>query len=111
MQPAWAEVTDTMFHSTAEALALKSSPVITFGYIFQLFLSLLIVIGLIYVAGRYVLPKLKVGGGTGLIKVLDRSVLEPQVIAYVLRVEGKRYVMVVTNKQVTVVDQLEDKSA
>ena len=61
--------------------------------------------------GRYVLPKFKVGGGTGLIKVLDRNVLEPQVTAYVLQVEGKKYFVVVTNKQATLVDRLEDKSA
>ena len=110
MQPAWAEVTNTMFTATAEALALKSSPVITFGYIFQLFLSLLIVIGLVYITGRYVLPRFKVGGVTGLIEVLDRNVLEPQVTAYVLRFHGKKYFITVTNKQVTVVDRLEDKA-
>ncbi|MFH0887464.1 MAG: hypothetical protein V1843_04780 [bacterium] len=109
MQPAWAEITESTFSATKEAIGLNSSPIITFGYVFQLFLSLAVVIGLIYFTAKYVLPKFKVGGGTGVIQIIDRVMLEPQVASYVLKIKGKVYVVMVSSKNVIVLDQYKDE--
>jgi len=101
---------DSSFFSTAEtATKHMSSPVITFGYIIQLIFSLAIVIGFIYVASRYILPKFTPSTKGKYITVLDRVVLEPQVVSYILRVNDKSWLVVVTNKSATVVDKLEIK--
>ena len=74
---------------TPEALALQRAPIITIGYIMQVFISLLIVLAFIYLIAKFLLPRMKITASGKLIKVLDRVYLEPQVSAYILKI-GKR---------------------
>ncbi|MFH1386178.1 MAG: flagellar biosynthetic protein FliO [bacterium] len=94
---------------TTETLVLQSSPIITTGYIMQVFLSLLIVVALIYVGAKYLLPKFKVDSRSKLIKIVDRVYLEPQVSAYILKVGKKAWLLAVSNKQITKIDQVEEE--
>ena len=71
---------------TEEAQLQTRSGVVTFGYVMQVFFSLLIVFGLIYLTAKYILPKFQVKGQGRLIEIADRIGLEPQVTAYILKV-------------------------
>ena len=93
---------------TPEALVLQSSPIITAGYVMQVILSLAIVVALIYAITRFLLPKLKMGGGGRLIQVIDRVLIEPQVAAYVLKVGKKSWLIVSSNKNVAKIAELEE---
>lgn len=93
---------------TGEAAGYSQSPVITIGYLMQLFFSLLIVFGLIYVTAKYVLPKFQVKGTGSLIEVVDRIGLEPQVSAYILRVRKRSWLVVAGSKNVEVVSEIEE---
>ena len=95
---------------TAEALALQTRPIITFGYIMQVIISLLIVLAFIYFIGRYVLPRIKTAASGKMIQVLDRVHLEPQVSAYILKVAKSAWLVVVSNKQVTRIDKIEEEN-
>jgi len=97
---------------TKEAPTLKGSPVLTLGYVFQVFISLLVVIGLIYVVARFLLPKLQMPSRGRLIQIVDRIGLEPQVSAYILKVKDKSWLIVTSKGSVEVVDKvdLEEKS-
>lgn len=88
--------------------ALKGPSLITFPYLVQLFFSLLIVFGLIYIMARYLLPKLKISTKGRLIQVVDKVGLEPQVSAYILKVGKQSWLVVVSNKQVARIDRLEE---
>ncbi|MFC1560087.1 hypothetical protein ACFLZ2_03040 [Candidatus Margulisiibacteriota bacterium] len=90
-----------------EALTLKSSPIITVSYLFQLFISLLIVFGLMYMVTKYVIPKIKVTTQSKHIQVIDKVGLEPQVAAYILKVKDSSWLVVVSNKNASVVSKLE----
>lgn len=93
---------------TLESVALEHTPVITFGYVMQVFLSLLIIIAFIYVVAKFLLPKLKaVGVGGKFIQIVDRVYLEPQVSAYILKVGKTSWLIAVSNKQITRIDRLE----
>ncbi len=94
---------------TAEAIALQTTPIITFGYIVQVFLSLLIVLGFIYVAARFILPKFKMGNSGKFIQVLDRVSLEPQVSAYILKVGKSAWLITVSNKNIARIDKIDDQ--
>ncbi len=85
---------------TTEALALQSSPIVTLGYVLQTIISLAIVVGLIYLIGRFVLPKMRVSGTGRLIQVLDRVSLEPQVAAYIIKVGKKSWLVASSNKNI-----------
>lgn len=82
----------------------------TIGYVFQLILSLAIVIGLIYFSAKYLFPKLQLPSQGKLIQVVDRIGLEPQVSAYIISAYDRSYLIVVSQKGVTLIDKLESGS-
>lgn len=92
---------------TPEALTLQTSPIITVGYVMQIIISLAVIVALIYVIGRFVLPKLKITPSGKIIQVVDRAFLEPQVAAYILKVGKKSWLVVISNKQVAKIDEVE----
>jgi flagellar biogenesis protein FliO len=94
---------------TPEALALQRTPIITFGYVMQVVISLLVVLAFIYFAARYLLPRLKMTPAGKLIKVVDRVYLEPQVTAYILRVGKSAWLLVSSNKQIARIDKIEEE--
>ena len=93
---------------TQEALSLSTTPIITFGYIMQVFISLLVVLAFIYLAAKYVFPKIKTSNTGKLIKIIDRVYLEPQVSAYILKVEKSAWLIAVSNKQISRIDRIDD---
>lgn len=93
---------------TIEALTLNKTPIVTFGYIMQVAISLLVVLGLIYLTSKYLLPRLQVNPKGKLLEVLDRVGLEPQVTAYVLKFKKNLYVVGVSNKNVSLIDKLKE---
>jgi flagellar biogenesis protein FliO len=95
---------------TAEALAFQQTPIITAGYIFQVFFSLAIVLAFIFLIAKYVLPKLKITANGKLINVLDRVYLEPQVTAYILKVGRDAWLVVASNKQIAKIDKVNIES-
>lgn len=95
---------------TSEALTLQSSPIITFGYIMQVLFSLLIILGLLFLMGKYILPRLKVKPQGKLIKVLDRLHLAPQVSTYVIKVGQETWLIAVSNKNITKIDKINKES-
>jgi flagellar biogenesis protein FliO len=90
-----------------ETIAFQSAPIITFGYVMQVFISLLVVLALIYVIAKYIMPRMKTSPSGRLIKVLEHIYLEPQVSAYILSVAKASWLVVVSNKQVTKIDKVE----
>ncbi|MBU0630547.1 MAG: hypothetical protein KKC80_06480 [Candidatus Margulisbacteria bacterium] len=96
---------------TAEPLVMHSSPIITIGYVIQVFLSLGIVLAIIFVAARFVLPRFKISAPGKMIQVLDRIVLEPQVSAYVLKAGKRSWLVVISNKQIAKIDEVEGAPA
>lgn len=96
---------------TPEALTLQASPIITVGYVMQVFISLLVVLALIYVCARYLLPRLKVTPTGRIIQVVDRTMLEPQVSAYILKVGKKAWLVLTSNKQIEKVDEIGEELA
>lgn len=95
--------------SSPEALAFQRTPIITFGYVIQVFFSLLIVLAFIYMIGKYVLPRLKINAAGKMIKVLDRVYLEPQVSAYILKVGKSAWLVMASNKRVAKIDKLDEE--
>ena len=89
-------------------LILEKSPVVTFGYLVQVSLSLAIVLGLIYLTSKYLLPKLQANLTSKMISVKDRLTLEPQVSIYIVKVGSKNYVLASSNKTVTLLDTLKE---
>lgn len=94
---------------TPEAIAFQSTPIITFGYLVQVFVSLIIVVAFIYLIGKYLLPRLKSSTSSKIIQILDRVYLEPQVSAYILKVAKTAWLIVVSNKQVAKIDKIEEE--
>jgi len=95
---------------TPEAIAFKTTPIITFGYVMQVIFSLFLVLAFIYLVSKFVLPRLKAPTSGRLIKVLDRVYLEPQITAYVLSVGKSAWLVVTGGKQVTRIDKLDEES-
>lgn len=93
-----------------EVMSVSRSPLVTVGYIIQLIFSLAIVVGLIFFASKYLLPKLQLPSSGKLIQVVDRIGLEPQVSAYIILADGKQYLIAVSNKNVTFIDKIEGGS-
>ena len=91
-----------------EVVTVTKSPLVTVGYLIQLLVSLAIVIGLIYFAAKYLLPKIQLPSSGSIIKVIDRIGLEPQVSAYIIGVYAKTYLVVISNKNATLIDKIED---
>ncbi|MFA5839548.1 MAG: flagellar biosynthetic protein FliO [Candidatus Margulisiibacteriota bacterium] len=94
---------------TLEALSLETTPIITFGYVMQVIISLFIVMGFIWLAAKYLLPRLKSSDAGKIIKVLDRAYLEPQVTAYLLRIGDKTWLVGASNKNITLIDKIDLK--
>jgi flagellar protein FliO/FliZ len=93
---------------TYEALVLEKTPVVTFGYIVQVALSLAIVLGLIYLISRFLLPRLQMTGKSRLVEVLDRIGLEPQVTAYVIKFNKNIYLVACGQKGVALLDKFKE---
>jgi flagellar biogenesis protein FliO len=93
--------------ASPEAIAFQRTPIITFGYLMQVFISLLVVLAFIYLIGKYLLPRMKVAATGKLIKILDRVYLEPQISAYILQVGKRAWFIVTSNKQVEKIDEVE----
>ncbi|MBU0572886.1 MAG: hypothetical protein ABIJ26_02815 [Candidatus Margulisiibacteriota bacterium] len=93
---------------TFEPLSLQTAPIITFGYVMQVIFSLIIVLGLIYLASKYLLPRLQVTPKGKFMEVLERIGLEPHVTAYLLKARGKEYLVVVSNKDIVKLDSFEE---
>jgi hypothetical protein len=96
--------------SPEATMNIARSPLITVGYIFQLIISLGIVIGLVYFAAKYILPKVQLPSMGKSLEVLERLGLEPAVTAYVIAWNEKKYFVVITNKTATVIDKQESGS-
>lgn len=94
---------------TPEAFYFQSAPIMTFGYVMQVIISLLVVLGFIWLSAKYLLPKLKVSDSGKLIKILDRAYLEPQVTAFLLRVGDKAWLVGISNKNIALIDKIELK--
>ncbi len=92
---------------TREALVLQTSPIITAGYIFQVLISLAVVVAFIYVIAKFLLPRMQINAPGRLIKVIDRLMLEPQVTAYVLKIGKRSWFLVSSAKNVTKIDEIE----
>ncbi len=103
---------ETVDKITSEAILADRSPIISFGYLMQVFFSLLIVAAFLYLTSKYVLPKLQVAASKGrMIDVVDRIGLEPQVTAYILRVNKRSWLVVSSSKNVQVVSELEESES
>lgn len=96
---------------TAEALTLQTTPIITFGYIMQVVISLLIVLGLIYVSTKYLLPKFQVNPRGKIIEIVDRVGLEPGVSAYVIKANNKSYLVGISQKNIVLLDSFKEETA
>jgi flagellar biogenesis protein FliO len=93
---------------TQEALALQASPIITAGYVMQVMFSLAVVVALIVVIARYLMPRLNITtGGSKIVQIVDRVMLEPQVGAYVIKVKNKAWLVVASNKSVAPIGEVE----
>jgi flagellar biogenesis protein FliO len=90
-----------------ETMALNRTPLITVGYIFQLIISLALVLGLIYFSAKYLIPKLQLPSTGKELEVTDRTGLEPQVSVYVISAFGNKYLVGVGAKGVTLLDKIE----
>jgi flagellar biogenesis protein FliO len=95
---------------TPEAIAFQRAPLITVGYIMQVFFSLLIVLALLWLIARYLLPRMKFANSGKLIRILDRVYLEPQVSAYILKVGKAAWLVMTSSKQIARIDKIEDES-
>ncbi len=58
----------TLLSASPEALAFQRTPIITFGYVLQVFFSLLIVLAFIYFIAKYLLPRFKLTSTSKMIK-------------------------------------------
>lgn len=95
---------------TYEALALQKTPIVTFGYIIQVALSLAIVLALIYICAKYLLPRLKLTPKGTTLEVVDRMGLEPQVTLYRIKAADTEYLIGVGGKSVTLLDKIDLKA-
>ena len=93
---------------TYEALVLQKTPIVTFGYIMQIFLSLGIVIALVYMTGKYLLPRLQVTPKSKFLSVVDRIGLEPQASVYAVKAAGEIYILGVSSKNITLIEKLKE---
>jgi flagellar biogenesis protein FliO len=94
---------------TYEALVLQKTPIVTFGYIVQVALSLAIVVALIYLCAKYLLPRLKITPKGLNFEVTDRMGLEPQVTLYRVKSGNREYLIGVSSKSIALIDKFEKK--
>lgn len=93
---------------TYEALILQKTPIITFGYVMQVIISLLVVVGLIYFSAKYLFPRLQISNQGKFMKILDRLGLEPQITMYIIKVGSQIYLISASNKNTTLIDKFKD---
>ncbi|OGC09071.1 hypothetical protein A3J90_04655 [candidate division WOR-1 bacterium RIFOXYC2_FULL_37_10] len=94
---------------TYEAITFQQAPIITFGYIVQIILSLAIVIGLIYISAKYLLPRLQQMTPNGkFMQVTDKMGLEPQATLYTVKAGSQIYLIAVSNKNITLIDKFKE---
>ncbi|MEI6050988.1 MAG: hypothetical protein WCS03_19030 [Bacteroidota bacterium] len=98
---------DSNFFASSESASMQQySPVISFGYIVQLIFSLAVVMGFIYMAAKYMLPKMQTNTKGKYQEIKDKLVLEPQVTSYVIGCGNTAYLVIVSNKSATVIDKI-----
>ncbi len=93
---------------TYEAISLAKTPVFTFGYIMQVLISLVVVICLIYLMAKYLLPMLQVSPQGKNIQITERVGIEPQVTAYTIKAGGFNYLVIISNKNATLIDKFKE---
>ena len=94
--------------ATAETIAFQKTPLVTFGYIMQVLISLSIVLGLLWVSSKYLLPRLNFTPKGRMIEVIDRIAIEPGLSAYVLKAKNKNYFIVSGQKGTVLLDAFEE---
>lgn len=95
--------------AAAETLTFQKTPIVTIGYIMQVILSLLIVLGLLWVSSKYLLPRLKFTPQGKNIEIIERVVLEPGLSAYIIKIKsGKKYVIAAGQKGIALLDRIEE---
>ena len=95
--------------TTFEALSLQRTPIVTFGYIMQVIISLLIVLSLIYFAAKYLLPKLSIAPKGKYVEVIDRIGIEPQVSTTIIKIGKFYYILGISNKNITLLDKMREE--
>lgn len=103
-----AELTFPFSPEADTATSAVSSAAVSIGYVIQLLFSLLVVMGFIYLAGKYLLPKIKTSSKSEHITLFDRLVVEPQVTLYIVKSANRSWLISVNNKAVTVIDKFEE---
>ena len=91
---------------TYEAIVLQKTPIVTFGYIIQVTISLAIVLALIWLTAKYLLPRLKLMPQGKTIEVLDRVGIEPQVTIYHIKANNSEYLVGVSSKNIALIDKI-----
>lgn len=91
-----------------ETITVGRPALVTVGYVFQLMISLIIVVGLIYFSAKYLLPKLNLPSVGQTIQVKERIGLEPQVSAYIITAYGNSYIIIVSGKNVAMIDKIKN---
>jgi len=64
--------------------------------------------GLIYLTAKYILPKIQPASKSKYIELFDKIVVEPQVTLYIVKCFGKSWLISVSNKQVSLIDKIEE---
>jgi len=108
--PAFAAESEFFFspEATNTAVSSVSSAAVSIGYVVQLFFSLVVVLGFLYLTAKYLLPKIKTSNKSEHIAIADRLVVEPQVTLYIVKAAKKSWLISVSNKAVTVIDKFEE---
>lgn len=86
---------------------MANNSLFSVSYLLQLFFSLIVTIGLIYLAARFFLPKLNLARGSEKIKIIARKALEPQVTAYLLGAYESEWLILVSHKNVVKIDKVD----
>lgn len=94
--------------ATTEAITFQKTPIVTFGYIMQVLISLAIVLGILYISSKYLLPRMKFSPKGRFVEIVDRIGLEPGLAVYIIRVKNKQYVLAAGQKGTTLLDSLEE---
>lgn len=93
-----------------ESATFRPSPVITFGYVMQVIISLLVVLGLVYLSGKYLLPRMQLTNAGKNLQVVERIMLEPQTTACIIKLKDKAWLITISNKNVTLIDRVDPSS-
>ena len=94
---------------STEAISFQRTPIVTFGYIMQVILSLAIVLGLIYVASKFLLPRMKFNPKGRTIEIKERIGLEPGLSAYIPKAKDKNHLIIAGQKGIALIDTFDDE--